>query len=114
MTFVNAIGILTYSTIAMLWVEWVPMNGEEVRDLIIASGFVSVAYLLSVLVMRKGDLAYIAPFRYSGLLWALLVGLLVFDHWPDGRTLLGAGVIIFSGLFSMWREIRSKTENMLA
>ena len=47
----------------MLWVEWVPMNGGEVRDLIIASGFVSVAYLLSVLVMRKGDLAYIAPFR---------------------------------------------------
>ncbi|MAI58025.1 MAG: hypothetical protein CML56_03405 [Rhodobacteraceae bacterium] len=37
----------------MLWVEWVPMNGGEVRDLIIASGFVSVAYLLSVLVMRK-------------------------------------------------------------
>ena len=112
-TFVNALGILLYSTIAIFWVEWVPVTGQEVIKLGIASGFVSVAYLLSVLVMRKGDLVYIAPFRYSGLLWALLIGLIVFDHWPDRFTFLGAGIIISSGLYIMWREASLKTKTAL-
>ena len=89
------------------------MTGQEVIKLGIASGFVSVAYLLSVLVMRKGDLVYIAPFRYSGLLWALLIGLIVFDHWPDRFTFLGAGIIISSGLYIMWREASLKTKTAL-
>ena len=103
-TFFNAVAILLYSTIALLWTDWVPVSAEDVKLLFLAAGFVSFAYWLSVLVMRNGDISFVAPFRYSGLLWALLVGYWVFEHFPDGFTLLGAGIIIVSGLYMMWRE----------
>ena len=45
--------------------------------------------------------------RYTGLLWALLIGYLVFDRFPDGYALLGAAVIIFSGLYMMGGKIGS-------
>ena len=107
-TFFNSVGILLYSTIALLWTDWVPVSTEDVKLLFLAAGFVSFAYWLSVLVMRNGDISFVAPFRYSGLLWALLVGYWVFEHFPDGFTLLGAGIIIVSGLYMMWRESKHK------
>ena len=77
-TFFNAVGILLYSTIALLWTDWVPASPKDVKLLFLAAGFVSFAYWLSVLVMRNGDISFVAPFRYTGLLWALLVGYWVF------------------------------------
>ena len=103
-TFFNSVGILLYSTIALLWTDWVPVSTEDVKLLFLAAGFVSFAYWLSVLVMRNGDISFVAPFRYSGLMWALIVGYWVFEHFPDGFTLLGAWIIIVSGLYMMWRE----------
>ena len=107
-TFFNAVGILLYSTIALVWIDWVPVSLEDVKLLFLAAGFVSFAYWLSVLAMRKGDISFVSPFRYTGLLWALLVGYWVFEHFPDGFTLLGAGIIIVSGLYMMWRESKLK------
>ena len=107
-TFFNAVGILLYSTIAVVWIDWVPVSLEDVKLLFLAAGFVSFAYWLSVLAMRKGDISFVSPFRYTGLLWALLVGYWVFEHFPDGFTLLGAGIIIVSGLYMMWRESKLK------
>ena len=107
-TFFNAVGILLYSTISLLWTDWVPLLSGDVKLLFLAAGFVSFAYWLSVLVMRNGDISFVAPFRYTGLLWALLVGYLVFGHFPDSLTLAGAGTIVFSGLYMMWRESKPK------
>lgn len=61
-------------------------------------------YLFSVMVMRVGDIGFVAPFRYSALLWALLLGWLAFGTLPDGLTLLGAGLVVATGLFTFWRE----------
>ncbi|MDG1934877.1 MAG: DMT family transporter [Paracoccaceae bacterium] len=103
-TFANAFSILLYSVLAMFWVHWVPLSGQNILHLAVASFFISWAYLLSVLVMRKGDVSFIAPFRYTGLIWALFTGLIFFGHWPDTATLFGAVIIIGSGLYTMWRE----------
>ena len=54
--------------IALLWTDWVPVSPEDVKHLFLAAGFVSFAYWLSVLVMRNGDISFVAPFRYTGLL----------------------------------------------
>lgn len=107
-TFFNAVGILLYSTITLLWIDWVPVSSEDVKLLFLAAGFVSFAYWLSVLAMRNGDISFVSPFRYAGLLWALMLGYWVFEHFPDGFTLLGAGIIIVSGLYMMWRESKLK------
>ena len=85
-----------------------PVSSEDVKLLFLAAGFVSFAYWLSVLAMRNGDISFVSPFRYAGLLWALMLGYWVFEHFPDGFTLLGAGIIIVSGLYMMWRESKLK------
>ena len=63
-------------------------------------------YQLSVMMMRLGEVSVIAPFRYTSLLWALLLGVLVFGDWPDGLTLAGAALVVGAGSFTLWRGAR--------
>lgn len=63
-----------------------------------------MGYLFSVMVMRVGDIGFVAPFRYTSLLWALVLGIALFGEWPDMLTLLGAAIVVASGLFMFYRE----------
>ena len=45
-----------------------------------------------------------APFRYSALLWAMLLGYLIFGDVPDAMMVLGASIIVLSGLYAFYRE----------
>ena len=56
------------------------------------------------MTMRIGDLGSVAPFRYTGLLWALLLGLVVFGDWPDNLTLGGSAIVVATGIFTLLRE----------
>ncbi|MEO1089135.1 MAG: DMT family transporter [Pseudomonadota bacterium] len=56
--------------------------------------------------LRSSEASVVVPFQYSQLLWATLYGVLIFDAWPEPSTLLGAGVVIASGLYIMRRERR--------
>lgn len=83
---------------------WAPVSTESGAKIGLAAGFILVGYISSVAVMRMGEIAYVAPFRYSGLIWALALGWLVFGDWPAPLTLLGAGIVVSTGLFTLWRE----------
>jgi drug/metabolite transporter (DMT)-like permease len=48
----------------------------------------------------------VTPFRYSRLLFALVIGVTIFDESPDSLTLLGAAIIVASGIYTVWRERR--------
>ncbi|KIC45340.1 membrane protein [Ruegeria sp. ANG-S4] len=66
--------------------------------------FVLMGYLFSVMVMRVGEVGFVAPFRYSSLIWALALGWLVFGDWPDSITMIGATLVVGAGLFTLFRE----------
>ncbi|KAJ56608.1 membrane protein [Actibacterium mucosum KCTC 23349] len=61
-------------------------------------------YYAIVAAMRQGDVAVVTPFRYSRLLFAMALGIIVFGERPDTATYLGAAVIIGSGLYTLARE----------
>lgn len=65
-----------------------------------------VAYYAIVAAMRVGDIAVVTPFRYTRLVFAVAIGLVVFGERPDGWTLAGAGIVIASGLYTLLREAR--------
>jgi drug/metabolite transporter (DMT)-like permease len=69
-----------------------------------------VGYLTSVAAMRHGDIGLIAPFRYTSLLWAIVLGLVVFGDFPDGWTLFGSAIVVAAGLFTLWRERRLRRQ----
>lgn len=64
------------------------------------------AYYAIVAAMRVGEVSFVTPFRYSRLLFALLAGVLIFDESPDTLTLIGAAIIVASGIYTVWRERR--------
>lgn len=63
-----------------------------------------VGYYCIVSSMRVGEISFVTPFRYSRILFALVIGIGVFGESPDALTLLGAFIIVASGLFTLWRE----------
>ena len=104
----GALGVTLFAGAGAAVTDWVPMGGREWALLAGCALFILVAYLMSVMVMRRGEIAFITPFRYTGLLWALLLGLLIFDEWPDALTLLGAAIVVATGIFTLWREARQR------
>lgn len=66
-----------------------------------------LAYYAIVAAMRVGELSFVTPFRYTRMLWALLVAMLVFGERPDALTLLGAAIIVGAGIFTLWRETKA-------
>ncbi len=85
-------------------VEWVPLTVLNLSLLAGAAVFIFAGFLCSVAAMRVGDIAVISPFRYSGLLWALVLGWFVFGDWPDPLTMVGAAIVVATGLFTLYRE----------
>jgi drug/metabolite transporter (DMT)-like permease len=86
--------------------EWLPVAPWDAVRLVISSSALILGYVFSVQAMRHGDVALVAPFRYTMLVWAILFGWLLFGTLPDGWTWAGAGLVVASGLFTLWRERR--------
>ncbi len=63
-----------------------------------------LAYGALTLAMRTGEVSVVTPFRYSRLLFALILGVVVFHERPDMMTLAGSAVIVLSGLFLLSRS----------
>ncbi|RWI29488.1 DMT family transporter [Mesorhizobium sp.] len=83
---------------------WTPMTGESTASLAMAAVLVVIGYQFIIMAMRMGDISFIAPFRYTALLWSILLGLFVFGDVPDLPMILGASVIVGSGLYALYRE----------
>ncbi|HEY9039406.1 MAG TPA: DMT family transporter [Roseovarius sp.] len=65
-----------------------------------------VAYYFIVGAMRVGEVAAVTPFRYARLIFALILGMTLLGERPDTWTLIGAAIIIASGLYTLIREQR--------
>uniref|UniRef100_UPI0035659988 EamA family transporter n=1 Tax=Sneathiella sp. TaxID=1964365 RepID=UPI0035659988 len=50
----------------------------------------------------------VAPFNYTQLIWTVVLGYFAFGHFPDGLTILGAAIIVLSGLYVIHRERQVK------
>lgn len=86
--------------------DWVALSLPDWGTVVSAQAVGVLAYASLVLATRTGEVAVVAPFRYSRIVFAMFVGVLVFDERPDLWTLVGTGVIVASGLYTLWRETR--------
>jgi S-adenosylmethionine uptake transporter len=102
----GAVGVTLFSGMASFTETWVVPSPLAWMQLGGAVTFIIGAYILSVMTMRVGDIASVSPFRYTGLLWAMLMGLLVFGDWPDTLTLVGSSIVVATGIFTLLRERR--------
>ena len=107
-TVITSASILVFASLASFSIEWQPVSLREAGFIAASAIFIMGGYAFSVMVMRIGEISVIAPFRYTGLLWALILGWLVFGDWPDAITMLGGAIVVASGLFALYRERRIK------
>ncbi|WP_278924480.1 MULTISPECIES: DMT family transporter [Pseudophaeobacter] len=105
-TLMASLSVLTFGCVYSFWQDWTPVAPVQLGMLAAAACFILLGYLCSVMTMRVGDVAVVSPFRYTGLLWALILGWLVFGDWPAPLTLLGAALVVGAGLFTLYREHR--------
>ncbi|AXI43643.1 DMT family transporter [Sulfitobacter sp. SK011] len=105
-TLVTAGSITIAAGLASLSDPWVPITRDLGLMIAGASVFVLGGYFFSIQVMRVGDVSFVAPFRYTGLIWALLLGWFVFGDWPGWLTLTGAFIVVVTGIFTLYRERR--------
>jgi S-adenosylmethionine uptake transporter len=101
---ITAMGVGLMGVVGAMFTEWAPVSVNDLFWLVGASLFVIVGYLFSVMAMRVGEIGFIAPFRYSSLIAALILGFLFFGEWPRPMTLVGAFIVVATGVFTLYRE----------
>lgn len=104
---VTAGAIFVMGSVGLFFEPWVAISSRETSLLVAAAGTVIIAYLTVIASVRVGEVSFVAPFRYSVMVWALFLGWIVFADFPDQWELLGTVIIVTSGLYTFWRERRT-------
>ena len=100
----TAIAISGLGAVMQPAVEWAPVSASAWSLIGGASLAIIGGYLFSVMTIRIGDIGFVAPFRYTAMVWALILGLLMFGEIPDMPMMTGTVIIILTGLYSLHRE----------
>lgn len=113
----HAIAFVVPGSIVLLLFQGQPMMRPDGGQwlLVLGGAAIGVASYLSIITAtRTGNAGVISSFRYSRMIFALLIGFVVFNEIPDAETLLGAAIIITSGIFTLWREARLRRASLAA
>ena len=104
MSLFAAFGVFVAASLATVFEPWVPITLAAWATLLGASVAIFFGYMASVMAIRTGDVSFTAQFRYVGLIAALILGYVFFAEWPDPFALIGAGEIVGTGTFALYRQ----------
>ena len=72
-------------------------------------GFVATsAHFMMNSAVTSAPSAVVAPFQYTSIVWAIILGYLIWDDFPETQAFMGASLIVGSGLFVLYRERKKK------
>ena len=91
---------------------WVPIQPEHLPVFIASAACYAVGVLTTNKAFSIGDTAAVNPMQYSQIIWGALIGYIFFAEVPERWTLLGAAIIIASGIYLIYRENKVKQENV--
>lgn len=102
----TSVSILFWSGVAValaglltLPLGWQPVDLAGAAWFLAAGLFNATAHFMVIEALRLGRAAVVAPFRYSGIVWAMLVGFLVWGETADAWMLAGAAIVVLSGVY---------------
>jgi drug/metabolite transporter (DMT)-like permease len=95
--------LLGLLTIVLGW----QLPGPADATLLVVIGVLGgIGQILLTQSFRYADASLIAPFEYTTMLWAFLIGWFAFAQAPHEAVIVGAGIVAAAGLFVLWREHR--------
>ena len=115
----SSASLACYTMIATIPVPliWMLMLGESfvppsahIISLIGMVAFGAIGYLLIIASVRAAEVSIVSPYRYSRLIFLMAFGIIIFDERPGFWVLIGAALIVASGIYMMWRERLAKAQ----
>ena len=104
MVLIVSTSIVAFAGLLTLPFGWVVPTLPELGMIALTSVLVAVAQGLMIESLRLGEVGLVGPFKYTSLLWALLLGLFIWGDVPGTWTLAGAALVVASGLYIWHRE----------
>ena len=101
---VTSVAVASTGFLMLPGVGWTPVSAANWLTLACAAVAIGTGYILIVASMRTGDMGFVAPFRYTILLFAMLLGAVVFDERPGVSEILGSLIVVGSGAYTIHRE----------
>jgi drug/metabolite transporter (DMT)-like permease len=87
-----------------LFTPWAMPGGKELAMMVGAGFFSLIGQYCTISAIRSAEMSVIAPFRYAAMLWALILGFVIWQHIPDRWSLIGIAAITGAGLYTFHRE----------
>jgi len=103
-TFLTAVVVTLAGCVLGVTETWTPPSLDAVLRLTVAAALVLVGYWSLIEAMRTAEISAIAPFRYTVVLWAMVLGFLVFGEVPSVYTIAGSMIVVCAGLYTLHRE----------
>lgn len=104
----HTVGVGLFGLASLPW-GWSPLDWETLALLGLIGVVATSAHVCMNQSLKLAPASVVTPYQYTSLLWAILLGWLVFGDIPTSSMLLGAGIIVASGLFVLHREQKLKT-----
>ena len=98
----SLVGVVALSPLA--WSVWLTPNASQWTILILLGIFNGLGQYLVIRAFMLASASLLAPFSYSIIIWSMLIGLVVFNSFPDAITLVGTTILIAAGLYIWNRE----------
>lgn len=100
----TAVAITLVGGAVSLTEPWGTVTPGNAGLLALAAVCLFTGYLFIVLAMRHGAVGFVSPFRYTILIWAIILGLAVFGDVPDVWMLTGSAIVVGTGVYTFYRE----------
>jgi drug/metabolite transporter (DMT)-like permease len=106
------LGMGVAATVALPWV-WVPLDPVALGQLFLMAAIALIAHYAFAAAFARADVSVLAPFDYTALVWATIIGYVIWREIPATEIWIGAVIIIGCGLYVIHREsLRHRTENV--
>ena len=99
--------MIVLTCLASIPLAWVAMAPKHYGVLFVLAILNTLAHFLMIYALRVGDAALVTPFRYTALVWAVVLGFAVWGHIPDLWTFVGSAIVVVSGIVLAIREARA-------
>lgn len=97
--------VVTLAGLTTIPLGWMPVAIGELGLFVASALLIAFAQALMIDAFRLGEVGLVGPFKYTSLVWAVLLGLVVWGDLPDAWTWTGSALVVGSGLYIWRREI---------
>ncbi len=102
--------VVTMAGLLISFLDWRPIALTQILWLCASAVLISSAFFIQISAVRLGELSFIAPFSFTGILVAVLYGFVVWEELPGTTMIFGIILIILSGLYILSHQTTSSVK----